>query len=56
MVPLRARLHYSVGGFLCRLRGEHRLTLVEAFRLVPGRGKSSERRPLCLVCWRMPGD
>ena len=56
MIPLRARAHYRLGGLLCRIRGAHRLSLVVAHTFVPGTGERSERRPLCKVCWQMPGD
>ena len=53
---LRARWHYRLGGWLCRVRGAHHLALVEHHELVVGQGERIERRPFCSVCWRMPAD
>lgn len=55
-LTLRAAWHHRAGGFVCALRGEHRLRLVEHHELLQEGSEQVVRRPFCTVCWRMLGD
>lgn len=64
-----ARLHRIIGGWICVVRGTHRLVLAEEShlggggsinlatrRIVSPTQTSRERRPFCATCWQCPGD